>query len=294
VTVPDAISDVALAGLYRGRAAGVLPALTDAALGAALRALFEEGRRAWPGVALGIEAFVAHLADRVGADLPSAARAPDLYLACACATRVRGAVEAFDRTYLAGVGANLGRLGPTSSFVDEVRQEVRHKLFVGKDGSLPKIVEYDGKGALASWVKVVAIRAGVDLRRRSGAVAADVDGTPDSVAVGNPETEYQGEHYRKAFDEAIRGAVAALDRDQRRLLRRHFAEGITLEALAVELGVHRATVARRLAAARSALREEARRRLHAALGAGDSELTSLDRMMRSRLDLSLPSLLRTG
>jgi RNA polymerase sigma-70 factor (ECF subfamily) len=291
--MPGPISDLALAALYRGRAADVLPTLDDAGLGAALRGLFEEGRRAWPGVALGFEAFVVHLAERAGADLPSATRAPDLYLACACATRVRGAVEAFDRAYVAGVSAHLGRLGPTPAFVDEVQQEVRAKLFVGNDGSLPKIAEYDGKGALASWVKVVALRTGMDLRRRSGTIADD-DGASDPPAASNPEVEYQREHYRKAFDEAIRGAVGALDRDQRRLLRRHFAEGITLDALAVELGVHRATVARRLAAARTALREEARRRLHAALGAGDSELMSLDRMMRSRLDLSLPILLRTG
>jgi RNA polymerase sigma-70 factor (ECF subfamily) len=87
--------------------------------------------------------------------------------------------------------------------------------------------------------------------------------------------------------------VATLALEQRRLLRRHFADGITLDALAVELGVHRATVARHLAAARAALRRDTLRRLQAALGATDSELESLAAVMRSRLDLSLRGLLRS-
>src|SRR5580704_9040352 len=103
--------------------------------------------------------------------------------------------------------------------------------------------------------------------------------------------DLQRERYRKAFGEAIRGAVLALEREERRILRRHFSDGVTLDGLAEELGVHRATVARRLAAARTALRRDARRRLRAALGTTESEIESLAAELRSQLDLSLPSLL---
>jgi RNA polymerase sigma-70 factor (ECF subfamily) len=290
VVTPDAIDDAALARLYRGPAAKVIP---DAALGPALRHLFDEGRRAWPGLELGVEAFVAHLAERADSGLPPAAKGPDLYLACACATRVRGAVEAFDRAYLTQVGAYLVRQRPTPAFVDDVRQEVRDKLFVGGDGASPKIAEYSGKGALASWLRVVALRVAANLRRQPSPAAGDCREL-DRAATDNTEMDYEEARYRKAFDEALRDAVTALDDEQRRILRRHFADGRTLDALAVELDVHRATVARRLAAARAALRREARRRLQIALGARDSELESLTRMLRSRLDLSLPSLFRTG
>jgi len=269
-------------------------AISDGAL--ELRPLFADGRPAWPGRALGCGAFVAHLVQHVahgGADLPRAARGPDLYLACACATRVRGALEAFDRAYLAHVDEYLARLGPTPAFVDEVRQELRDKLFVGSDGASPKITEYNGKGALESWVRVVALRAAMDLRRRAPRGSGDSRAL-DPEAADNPEVDCEEGRFRKVFDEALRGALAALEGEQRRILRRHFADGLTLDALAVELDVHRATVARRLAAARTALRLEARRRLQAALGAGESELESFARMMRSRLDLSLPSLFRTG
>jgi RNA polymerase sigma-70 factor (ECF subfamily) len=290
VVTPDESADVALARLYRDPAVEAIP---DAELGAALRHLFDEGRRAWPGLELGVETFVAHLAERAESGLPPAARAPDLYLACACAKRVRGAIEAFDRAYLTEVGAHLARHRPTPAFVDEVQQEVRDKLFVGDDGASPKIAEYSGKGALASWVRVVALRVAHNLRRQPSP-AADDRRELDRPATGNPERDYEEERYRKAFDEALRGAAAALDGEQRHILRRHFADGLTLDALAVELDVHRATVARRLAGARAELRREARRRLQIALGARDSELESFARRMRSRLDLSLPGLLRTG
>ncbi len=292
VVTLDAVTDLALAGIYRGRATREDPAVRDADLGAALRRLFDEGRRAWPGVELGIQAFVGYLAERAAGPVPSEVRGPDLYLACACVTRGRGAIESFDRAYLAQMGAYLARLGPTPAFVDEVRQEVRDKLFMSSDATPPRIAEYHGKGALVNWVRVVALRVAMNMRRQPWP-AAD-DGELDRPAPDNPEMDYEEERYREAFDEVIRGAVAALDGDQRRILRRHFADGLTLDALAVELGVHRATVARRLAAARTALRLEARQRLQIALGVGESELLSLARMMRSRLDLSLRSLFRTG
>jgi len=293
VVTLDAVTDVALAGIYRGRATSELPDVQDVDLGAALRRLFDEGQRAWPDVELGIEAFVGYLAERAGGPLPSEVRGPDLYLACACVTRGRGAIESFDRTYLARMGAYLARLGPTPAFVDEVRQEVRDKLFMSSDAAPPRIAEYHGKGALAKWVRVVALRVAMNMRRQPWPAAAD-DDELDRPAPGNPETDYEAEHCRKAFDEVIRGAVAALDAEQRSILRRHFADGLTLDALAAELGVHRATVARRLAAARAALRRDVRRRLQIALGVREPEMESLARVMRSRLDLSLRSLFRTG
>src|SRR5262249_27374192 len=138
-----------------------------------------------------------------------------------------------------------------------------------------------------------ALHVGMNLRRQPGP-AGDDSRELDRPAMDNPEMDYEQERYRRAFDEALHGAVAALDGEQRRILRRHFADGLTLDALAVELDIHRVTVARRLAAARTALRRETRRRLKAALGVRESEAESLARMMRSRLDLSLPGLFRTG
>jgi hypothetical protein len=65
-----------------------------------------------------------------------------------------------------------------------------------------------------------------------------------------------------------------------------------LDQLAASLGVHRATVARRLKAAREAVLAQARRRLGEQLGARHAELESLAGVMMSQLDMSLRGLLR--
>jgi RNA polymerase sigma-70 factor (ECF subfamily) len=289
------ISDLALARIFRSACPSPVDArVEDEALGEALRALFEEGRRRFPSLELAAEVFATHLAARTRDGLSGVERGPDLYLACACTTRVPGALDVFERTHLVDIGAHLGRLKPTPAFVDEVRQEVRDKLYLGREGGAPKIAEYDGRGALASWVRVIAIRTAIDLRRQAGYVTASSVRARDAHTAHDPEGDYQREQHRRAFDEALRGAVAALDSEQRKLLRLHFAEGLTLDTLAAELGVHRATIARRLAAARAGLRQDTRRRLRAALGTSDSELTRLAAAMRSHLDFSLPSLLRSA
>jgi RNA polymerase sigma-70 factor, ECF subfamily len=265
----------------------------------ALRRLLDEGRHAWPTLDLSPEAFLRHLASRHVTDEPLAdLRAADLYLACACAERVRGAIEAFERAHMSRVGVLLARMRPSAAFVDDVRQTLREKLFVGKDGARPKIAEYTGRGALESWVRVIALRAAIDLRRQ-GAEAVDEggakpdDGRPPSAELEvDPELDYIKKRYRRDFNKAIRQAVTALTKEQRELLQLHFVDGLTLDQLAATLGVHRATVARRIAAARKAIVDEAHRLLRAWLRASESELDSLAGVMKSQIDLTLAGLLK--
>ena len=139
-------------------------------------------------------------------------------------------------------------------------------------------------------MRVAALRLAIDLRRRSPDPVEDPE--RDEQGTSDPELRYLKLRYREAFNDAFRGAVAALDAEQRALLQRHFVEGHTLEQLAAKAGVHRATIARRIAAAREAVADEARRRLGAALGASESELASLAGVMRSQIDLGLRGLSR--
>jgi RNA polymerase sigma-70 factor (ECF subfamily) len=139
-------------------------------------------------------------------------------------------------------------------------------------------------------VRVIALRAAIDLVRRDDAVEEPGE-TPDRPVTGDPEIDYVKQRYRKAFNEALRDAVAALPPEPRELLRVHFIEGRTLDQLATDAGASRATIARRLVAAREAVADEARRLLRARLNIGEAELASLAGVMRSQLHLSLPALL---
>ena len=135
-----------------------------------LGALVEQGRAAWPELALPAPLFVRHLARHAGrGGSPSSLRelcVEDLYLACACAHGAPGAAVAFERHQLARVSGFLSRMAAAPDLVDEVKQELRIKLLVPAPGAAPKIAEYSGRGALASWLRVVALRTAIDLRRR--------------------------------------------------------------------------------------------------------------------------------
>ncbi len=261
---------------------------------AALCRLFEAGRRAWPEIALPPEPFVRHLAARGAAGPLDEVRAADLYLACACAERTPRALEAFDRAYLGRVGAFLSRLRPSPALVDDVRQMVSEKLFVSRDGAAPKIAEYNGRAALESWLRVIAVRIAISLRRSSkDAVEEPHDEAqpPPWAGSRDPELRFVQQRYRDAFNAALRDAIDGLDAEHREILRLQFVERRTLDQLAAALGVHRATVARRTRAAREAVLARARRGIEARLGVRDAELDSLVGVMRSQLDVSLLRLL---
>jgi RNA polymerase sigma-70 factor (ECF subfamily) len=288
-TTPDA----PLSALFRAHAPAGAHA-DDAGLEDALHRLFEAGRKAWPEVDVGVVPFVRQLALRGAAGPIGEVRAEELYLACACAERAPRAIEAFDRAYMGRVGSFLASLRPSAALLDDVRQVLREKLFVAKDGGEPRIGEYNGRAAMASWLKVIAVRAAIDLQRAGKAAEPGDEPSDDEAPAGatDPEMRFIKQRYRSVFNEAIRDAVDALDADHREILRLHFVEGRTLDQLAASLGVHRATIARRVKAAREAVMDRARRLLGERLGAREADLNSLAGVMRSQIDLSLATLLK--
>jgi RNA polymerase sigma-70 factor (ECF subfamily) len=85
----------------------------------------------------------------------------------------------------------------------------------------------------------------------------------------------------------LREAISTLDAEQRNLLRLHYLEGLTLDELAAFFGVHRATIARRVAEAREAVSDGMAERLKAALGLSAADLDSLLVLLRSQLEVSI-------
>ena len=75
------------------------------------------------------------------------------------------------------------------------------------------------------------------------------------------------------------------------LLRFHHLDGLTVDDLARMYNVHRATAARWVAAAREAVFEETRLRLHDRLGVDDSTAVSVVKLVQSQLVNSLRRLL---
>jgi RNA polymerase sigma-70 factor (ECF subfamily) len=263
----------------------------------ALAAAVTAARARWPDFSVDTLAFREHLVAQLPDDDPGRAlsswHVADLYLAFACGRGDRKALELFDRDLLGKVPAFLARLSPAPSFVDEVRQVLREKLFVAPVGDKAKIDAYSGRGALEGWLRIVAVNTALKMLRKTEPLAEPVEGAAArAIAPGaDPEVDYMKHRYRGEFEAALREAFAALDAKDRNVLRLHFIDGLNIDGIGAAYGTHRATAARWLARARETLLKETRRALRTKLNLTATEFESMVALVQSRLDLSMRALL---
>lgn len=253
----------------------------------ALLAAHARARQSCPTVELSAERYAAFVRERLAEAVPEGEIAADLYLACACSHGDEGALSAFDSELMSQVGSFLSRVDSSPAVIDEVRQRVRERLFVSKDGAPPKIAEYGGRGRLASWLRVVCIRTALNLKTSDRSGQAPENAADVMLADHDPELDYLRARYQHEFQEAFVNALASLDARDRTLLRLNLVEGLNIESIGQTYGVHRATVARWIAQARDRLFEATRDALHQRLGLSATEFASLVRLVRSQLDVSI-------
>ncbi|MGK3985991.1 sigma-70 family RNA polymerase sigma factor [Sorangium sp. So ce136] len=273
---------------------------------AALGELFEQGRRAWPGLPLAVSSWVRHVArhlpDRDARDMRdtleahlASLHAADLYLACACVERAPGAVEAFLSRHEAALEGALRSRNIPPGHRDELRQEVLEKLIVGRPGAPPKIGDYAGRGPLGGWVRVATIRTALNFLKKAGHDRAAAGAEPDEAAepsTPDPELSFLKAHYRAEVSQALKDAFSGLPADERNVLRLHFVDGLGIDRIAAVYGIHRATAARWVTRGREALLRRTQELLGQRLGIDRAEVDSVVGIVRSQLDLAVSSLFR--
>jgi RNA polymerase sigma-70 factor (ECF subfamily) len=272
----------------------------DEALEHALARMLAEGREAWPGLTVEDAAFARHVAARApagGEARLAELHAADLFLACACAASDARAIEAFDRRYLSELPALLARSGVPHADAEDATQALRARLFTAPKGArAAKILEYSGRGSLAGWLRVAGTRLAANARRtvtRAARRAAEA-APPPGLSTVDPELLAVRRRYGPAFDAAIREGFAALSAEERTVLRLYFVDGLNIDRIGVALGLSRATVGRRMIAARACVLDTTLRVLGERLGATTTELESLLTVIRSTLELSLGGLIAMG
>ncbi len=267
----------------------------DDDLAEALDAVLATARAAWPGIAIADAVFAAFLAIRIAeaSDLGAALRglpAADLYLACACAAGDPTAHAAFDGL-LTEVDAAAVAVRAPADTVDEVKQMLRAQLLLPRDGRPPAIGGYAGRGSLRGWLRISATR---ELVRQIKKMLRDVpleQAILDQPGDKDPALERLKDQYRAEFSTALGLALADLDPRERTLFRMQLIDQLGIDEIGAIYNVHRATAARWLVKARANLVAATQHHLAARLRLDSDEVTSVIRMIQSRLDVSVERLL---
>lgn len=282
------ISEAALVGFRR--AAGDAAAQAD--LHAALGDAVARARQARPTIDVPSDAFVEALGHAVAgdADLTAAIAAlhvGDLWLATACAAHDRAALAELERV-LASLVPTLARTGADAALIDDVIQVHRTRLLSSTEDRPPRILAYRGRGDLRSWLKVALVRDMVRALRRDRPVSCEDDEFERLMDTGGDvELRLLEDTYRDRFRQAFAAALAGLSARDRNLLRYHLIDELNIDEIGAIHRVHRSTAARWLVKLREDLHEGTRAELMRSLELGPSEIDSVLRLIRSRLDASI-------
>lgn len=250
-------------------------------------------RAAWPGVVVDEGSYRAGVEARLALGIPAAQlAATDVYLALACARGDAAAIRAFETEHVARIARWLGGHERDPAVIDEVRQRVRTRALVARDGAPPRIADYSGRGPLGAWVRVMTLREHASVHRAGGGEASD-DELADLARTGEltPEIASLRARHRDAVTAAFRAAIALLPARDRTLLRMCYVDGTALDGIGRIYGVNKSTVSRWLATARAEVLATARARLRADLALPPGDVDSLLGVMPRDLEISLHGLL---
>jgi RNA polymerase sigma-70 factor (ECF subfamily) len=267
-------------------------------LGDRLAAIAARAAAAWPELAVEPARVVTQLARVLGDDVArelGELHVEDFALGVACVDRLPGALATVDRICGPAIATAVSRVDRSRELLDEVRQVLWQRLFVGTPAQPPRILSYAGRGPLAGWIAVAAQRIALDLRR-DAARAAGSDPGADQLLPSNdhPEADYLRLRYRAEFETAVSEALRALPDRDRLLLRLAIVSSLSHEQIANIYKVNQSTVTRWIARARTEVLESTERVMCGRLGVPRTEFRSLAGLLLSRIDLSVSRVLATS
>jgi RNA polymerase sigma-70 factor (ECF subfamily) len=181
------------------------------------------------------------------------------------------ALSAFEKRYVPVVTRALERMKWAPLAIEETTSVLRERLFFARTGARALGLDYAGRGDLGRWLRLVAVRAAFKERERE-LRHVDLDVHADALAAeSDPEADLSLHREGATFADSLLRALAALPLRDRKLLFRHYYEGLTLDEVARRHRVHRATAARWLAHARDNVLQTVRRELSGRMTARELE-----------------------
>jgi RNA polymerase sigma-70 factor, ECF subfamily len=168
----------------------------------------------------------------------------------------------------------IARIDRARDFVTEIQQRVRERLLVGAADGRPRILDYAGRGSLAAFVRIAALRLALMEKRCQGRQKLESE-VPDAIAIGDVRLEVIRNGHREEFQQALRQALAVLERNERVALRMSYIDHLSIDQIAKVFNIHRATAARWVTRALSQVRVHTLQHMKQKLGLSDSQADSL-------------------
>jgi RNA polymerase sigma-70 factor (ECF subfamily) len=109
----------------------------------------------------------------------------------------------------------------------------------------------------------------------------------------DPHLDHLRARYGGEIAAALRQAISNLTSQERNVLKLHFVDGLSLNQIAAVYQVNKSTISRWIDRARGALLDAACRDLEARLGVPKAEFRSMIRALKSQVDLSLSTALKS-
>jgi len=276
-----------------------------------LRDAWRRGRNSWLELDVPPKVFVKYLAERLGPDhanKPLAWVLEDLslglvpfYLLSAFASGVWGADKTLKSEIAKLLRGILNSLKLPPEKFDEVYQKVLIHLLVGgaggrdKDPRPPRLMDYQGKGKLSSWIQVIAIRMAL-VEITSGHESSDEKAlTAFSEAPSpepDPEIEISKKRNLEAFRQALRESFKRIPRELRYLLRLYYFDRLTTIQLGALFGQDQSSISRKLKAARDAVLDLTKQILREHLNLSSDGVESFLQELDSQFGVSLSLLIQ--
>lgn len=200
----------------------------------------------------------------------------DLALACACADGHEDAWEHFVREQRPALYRSADALeagGGARDLADSLYGEL---FGVGARGDeRPSLFRhYHGRSSLATWLRAVLAQRYVDrMRARQRLDPLPEEETPKTLTAPAVRPDPDRDRRRVLIAGALEQAVASLPPRERLRLGCYYAEGLTLAQTGRLLGEHEASVSRKLAATRKAIRTAVERILRSEGGLTDAQIS---------------------
>ena len=153
-----------------------------------------------------------------------------------------------------------------------------HGLKADADGNpTGKIAYYSGRGSLAGWLRAVVHQLAIDQHRKlSRFVQIEEDREFENLAADaaensnaahfmasaeSPEDAFSGKEAMADLSEALTETIAALETEDRLIIKLYYFDSLRLKEIGQMLGFHEATASRRLVKIQSDLRKGVEKRL---------------------------------